>query len=69
MKKSKEEKTLRKSIVSLEVGSILYLLCRRLGNMNFLFQSNFQQHEIYKECPARFEGESSKNLKREFTVS
>ena len=24
---------------------------------------NFQQHEIYKERPARFEGESSINLK------
>ena len=30
---------------------------------------NFQQHEIYKEHPARFEGESSENLKEEFTVS
>ena len=69
MEKSKEEKTIPKSIVFLEARSILYLLCWRLGNMNFLFQSNFQQHEIYKECPARFEGESSKNLKREFTVS
>ena len=30
---------------------------------------NFQQHEIYKERPAIFEGESSENLKEEFTVS
>ena len=68
MKKSKEDKTIPKSTVFLEARSILYLLCWRLGNMNFLFQSNFQQHEIYKERPARFEGESSKNLKEEFTV-
>ena len=30
---------------------------------------NFQQHEVYKECLARFEGESSKNLKKQFMVS
>ena len=30
---------------------------------------NFQQHEVYKECLARFKGESNKNLKGEFTVS
>ena len=30
---------------------------------------NFQQHKIYKERPCRFEGESRKNLKEEFTVS
>ena len=30
---------------------------------------NFQQHEIYKERLARFEGELSGNLKEELTVS
>ena len=30
---------------------------------------NFLQHDIYKERPTRFEGELSKNLKEEFTVS
>ena len=29
---------------------------------------NFQRHEIYKGRPTRFEGESSKNLKKEFMV-
>ena len=35
-----------------------------------LFNSiNFRQHEIFIERLSRIEGESSKNLKEEFTVS
>ena len=34
-----------------------------------VYFSQFQQHEVYRERQVRFEGESSKNLNKELTIS
>ena len=63
MEKLSEEKTLPKSIVFLDAEIILYHLSETWEYELFI-SVNFQQHEVYKERPARFEGASSVNLKK-----
>ena len=49
IEKSKEEKTITKSIVFLEAKIILYRLCQRLGNRNCLFQSLSNKMKFIKK--------------------
>ena len=69
MEKSKEEKTIPKLIGFVRSKKHFISLMPETWEYELFISISFQQIEIYKERPATFEGESSKNLKEEFTVA
>ena len=56
MEKSKEEKTIPKSIVFFRSRNHFMSLMSETWKYDLFISIKFQQHEIYKERPARFEG-------------
>ena len=59
MEKSKEELTIPKSIVFPKSRNHFISLMSETWEYELFISINFQQHEIYKERPARFKEESS----------
>ena len=50
-------------------AELFYMAYTGIWEYELFFSVNFKQHRVYKEHPARFEGESSKYLKKDFTIS
>ena len=65
----KGEENYPKLIVFLELSKHFILVMSYTWKYELFISINVREHKIYEEHPARFEGESSKNLKEEFTVS
>ena len=57
-----------KSVILLKVGGNAYSLCQDACECVFLFQTSINNAKFTK-CPARFKGESNRNLNEDFTIS